>query len=66
MTKSDKVSRNLLKQHIQELGNLITAGWKVHPTIISCSNTKQHGRDDILDHINEIIQTSESKSTQWI
>ena len=57
VTKSDKVSKQKVKQNIEALKNELLKMWEELPKIIITSSKSGIGKDEILDYIDEVNKT---------
>ncbi|WP_080903008.1 ribosome biogenesis GTP-binding protein YihA/YsxC [Parabacteroides sp. Marseille-P3160] len=56
-TKIDKLSRGKVAENVEKFKNILLEKWEELPPILLSSAEKGTGRDDILRHIEEIIQS---------
>lgn len=56
-TKADKLSRAAAQRNIDSLCNALMENWEELPPMFLTSSEKGTGRDEILDYIEQILQT---------
>ena len=56
-TKTDKLGPNALQAQIARDCEILSRTWEEMPPMLSCSSARGSGRDEILDYIQNIIDT---------
>lgn len=53
-TKADKLKPMAIERHIKDYEKILLETWEVMPTYFVTSSTKNTGKDDVLDYIDQI------------
>lgn len=57
LTKCDKIGPNVLAEQILRDQEILSRGWEELPTIFTSSSETRKGKEEILNHIGNILQT---------